>query len=155
MHFPYERHFCFRMSTDVPYFYCQGHKSVRDGNQVCRDTVFYINCCMIINYLCMSFNHVPFHRFILSFSSLVLFSYIQLFESVQILGKFNPYGTNHDCSRRQSWIFCECFSEKIRLDISCESSARHQALYFSKDKSKKEKKQKSVICCNFAWLLKG
>ena len=40
-----------------------------------------------------------------------------------------------DCSRRQSGIFFHCFSEKIRLDISCESSARqrtsmkHQALF--------------------------
>ena len=37
------------------------------------------------------------------------------------------------------------FSEKLRLDVSCESSARqrihmkHQALFFSKDKSKKLK----------------
>ena len=41
--------------------------------------------------------------------------------------------------------------EKIRLDISCESSARqrihikHQALFCSKDKSKKI----SVVCCKF------
>ena len=49
------------------------------------------------------------------------------------------------------------FSEKIRLDISCESSARqrihmkYQALFSLKDKSKKIK---SVICCNFAWLFR-
>ena len=36
----------------------------------------------------------------------------------------NLLGANHDCSRRQSWIFFYCFSEKIRLDNSCESSAR-------------------------------
>ena len=41
--------------------------------------------------------------------------------------------------------FFHCFSEKIRLDISCESSAgqrihkKHQALFSSKDKSKKLK----------------
>ena len=40
-----------------------------------------------------------------------------------------------------------CFSEKIRLDVSCESSARqrihmkHQALFSLKDKSKKLKCQ--------------
>ena len=50
-------------------------------------------------------------------------------------------------SRRQK-IF-HCFSEKIGLDISCESSARqrihtkHQALFSSKDRSK------SVVCCNY------
>ena len=49
---------------------------------------------------------------------------------------------------------CHCFSEKIRLDVSCESSARQrihmkrQALFSLKDK----KKEKSVVCCNFAWL---
>ena len=43
------------------------------------------------------------------------------------------------------------FSEKIRLDVSCESSARqrihmkHQAIFSSK---------KNVPCCNFAWLFK-
>ena len=51
------------------------------------------------------------------------------------------------------------FSEKIRFDISCESSARqqrihmkHQALFSSKDK---HKRKWSVVCCNFAWLFKG
>ena len=44
-----------------------------------------------------------------------------------------------------SIIFFHCFSEKIRLDVSCESSARqrihskHQVLFSSKDKSKKLK----------------
>ena len=48
------------------------------------------------------------------------------------------------CSRHSS-IFCHCFSEKIRLDVSSESSARqrfhmkNQALFSSKDKSKKLK----------------
>ena len=43
------------------------------------------------------------------------------------------------------------FSDKIMLDISCESSAwqrihmKYQALFCSKDKS-----NKSVVCCNFA-----
>ena len=47
------------------------------------------------------------------------------------------------------------FSEKIRLDISCESSAvqriymKHQALFSSKDKNRENK---SVV---FAWLFKG
>ena len=57
-----------------------------------------------------------------------------------------------------SRIFFHCFSDRIRLDISCESSARqkshmkHQALFTSKDKSKK---YKSVVCCNFSWRFKG
>ena len=55
-------------------------------------------------------------------------------------------------------IFFHCFSKKIRLDISCESSAKqrihmkHQASFSLKDKSKKHK---SVIRCNFAWLFNG
>ena len=57
----------------------------------------------------------------------------------------NPLGANHNCSRRQSEIFFHCFSEKIRLDVSSESSARqrihikNQALFSSKDKRKKLK----------------
>ena len=52
------------------------------------------------------------------------------------------------------FFFIVFFSGKIRLDISCESSARlrihmiYQALFSSTDKSK------SVICCNIAWLFK-
>ena len=43
-------------------------------------------------------------------------------------------------------------ADKIRLDISCESSAKriqmkHQALFSSKDKSKTINKK--VVCCNF------
>ena len=51
--------------------------------------------------------------------------------------------------------FFHSLSEKIRHDISCESSARqriymkHQALFYLKDK---KKINKSVVCCNFAWL---
>ena len=47
------------------------------------------------------------------------------------------------------------FSEKIRLDLSSESSARqrihmkYQALFSSKDKSKKL----NVVCCNFCLAL--
>ena len=65
---------------------------------------------------------------------------------------FNPYGVNHDCSRRHSSIFFHCFSQKIRLDVSSESSARQrihmkiQALFSSKDKSKKLK------CCLLQFL---
>ena len=50
------------------------------------------------------------------------------------------------------------FSEKIRLDISCESSARHkihmklQALYSSKNKSKTIKMSSAAI---FVWRFKG
>ena len=50
--------------------------------------------------------------------------------------------TNHDCSRRHSQILFSLLSEKIILDISCESSAmqrihmKHQALFSSKEKSK-------------------
>ena len=67
---------------------------------------------------------------------------------------FNPEDANHDCSRRQSWIFFHCLSEKIRLDISCESSARQrihmnlQVLFSLKEKSDENK---SVVCCNLAW----
>ena len=48
--------------------------------------------------------------------------------------------------------FFHCFSEKIRLDISCESSAwqrihmKHQALFFLKDKSKKIKCHLRQFC---------
>ena len=56
---------------------------------------------------------------------------------------------NHACSRRHSFIFFHCFSEKIRLDVSSESFSRQrihmkkntkkQALFSSKDKSQKLK----------------
>ena len=58
---------------------------------------------------------------------------------------FNPLSANHECSRRHLKILFHCFSEKIRLDVSSESSARprihikHQALFSSKDESKKLK----------------
>ena len=51
----------------------------------------------------------------------------------------------HDKSRRHWYLLFHCFSEKIRLDVSSDSSARqrihfkHQALFSSKDKSKKLK----------------
>ena len=54
--------------------------------------------------------------------------------------------------------FFHCFSEKMRLDISCESSAgqrihmKHQALLSVKAKSRKKI---SVVCCSFAWLFMG
>ena len=50
------------------------------------------------------------------------------------------------------------FSEKIRLDISCESSAKqrirmkHQALFPNKDKSEKINVSSAVI---FVWRFKG
>ena len=50
------------------------------------------------------------------------------------------------------------FLEKIRLDVSCESSARqrihmkNQALFSSKDKSKKNKMSSAAI---FVWRFKG
>ena len=46
---------------------------------------------------------------------------------------------NHDRSRRHSYIFSHSFLEKIRLDVSTESSARqrihmkNQALFSLKD----------------------
>ena len=49
------------------------------------------------------------------------------------------------------YFFIFFFSEKIRLDLSCESSAeqsihmKHQALFSSKDKGKKI----SVVCWKF------
>ena len=69
-------------------------------------------------------------------------------ESDACVGKdviFNPSSANQDGSRRHSYIFFRCISEKIRLDVSSESSARqrihkkNQALFSSKDKSKKSK----------------
>ena len=53
---------------------------------------------------------------------------------------FNPESASHDCSRRHLYILFHCFSEKIRLDVSSESSARqrihvkNQALFFIKRK---------------------
>ena len=58
---------------------------------------------------------------------------------------FNLSSANHDCSRQHLSIFFHCLSEKTRLGVSSESSARqsihfkHQALFSSKDKSKKIK----------------
>ena len=55
-------------------------------------------------------------------------------------------------------IFFQCLSEKIRLDISCESSARqrihmtHQALFSLKAESKKIKVSSAAI---FVWRFKG
>ena len=63
-------------------------------------------------------------------------------------GQGNLESANHDCSRRHSLIFFHCFSEKVRLDVSSESSARqriymkNQALFSSQDKYKKLKKLK-------------
>ena len=60
------------------------------------------------------------------------------------------YHANQDCSRRHSYFF-HCFSEKIRLDVSSESSARqrihmkNQALFLRKIKVKNQ----NVVCCNF------
>ena len=54
--------------------------------------------------------------------------------------------------------FFHCFSEKIRLDVSSESSARqrihlkHQALFSSKDKSKKIEMSSAAIS---VWRFKG
>ena len=56
------------------------------------------------------------------------------------------------------FFFFIVFSEKIRLDVSSESSARqrihlkHQALFSSKDKSKKNKMSSAAI---FVWPFKG
>ena len=55
-------------------------------------------------------------------------------------------------------IFFQWLSEKIRLDVSAESSARqrihmkHQALFSSKSKSKKNKVSSAAI---FVWRFKG
>ena len=55
-------------------------------------------------------------------------------------------------------MFFHCFSEKIRLDVLSESSAgqrihmKNQALFSSKDKSKKIKMSSAAI---FVWCLKG
>ena len=75
--------------------------------------------------------HVPVH----GFKALLLIMCLYL----------SPKNANHDCSRQHSEILFHCFSEKIRLDVSSESSARqwihlkHQALFSLKDKSEKLK----------------
>ena len=54
--------------------------------------------------------------------------------------------------------FSRCFSKKIRLDISCESSARqrthikHPALFSLKDKSKKIKVLSAAILLGSIWV---
>ena len=51
-----------------------------------------------------------------------------------------------------------CFSEKIRLDVSCESSARqrilmkNQAIFSSKDKKSKIKMSSAAV---FVWRFKS
>ena len=78
-----------------------------------------------------------------------------LYLPVSILTLKVPITTAADNSLE---YFFHCFSDKILLDISCESSAwqrihkKDQALFSLKDKSKNNK---SVVCCNFAWLFKG
>ena len=73
----------------------------------------------------------------------------------------NPESASHDCSRRHLLIFFHCFSEKVRLDVSSESSARqrihmkNQALFSSKDKSKKLKYIKMSSAAIFVWGFKG
>ena len=58
-------------------------------------------------------------------------------------------------SRLQQTAFIKlfhCFSGKIRINISCESSAwqrihmKHQALFSLKEKTKKKKKKKKLKC---------
>ena len=76
--------------------------------------------------------------------SLILLS-IEVFSSFLTGAILNPESANYDCSRRHPSIFFHCFSEKIRLDASSESSARqrihmkNQALFSLKGKSKKLK----------------
>ena len=54
--------------------------------------------------------------------------------------------------------YFHCFSEKIRLDISCESSARqrihikHQGFFLLKHENKKIKESSAA---NFVWRFKG
>ena len=60
-------------------------------------------------------------------------------------------------------IHFHCFPDKIRLDISCQSSARqrihrkHQALFSSKDKSNNKNKVSSAVIfwlsCSSLWSL--
>ena len=65
-----------------------------------------------------------------------------------------PITTAAEDSLEYFFIF---FSDKIMLDISCETSARqrihmkHQTLFTLKDKSKNNKS----VYCNFAWRFKG
>ena len=55
----------------------------------------------------------------------------------------NPQSANQYCSRQHLLIFFHCFSVKIRLDVSSESSTRqwihmkNEVLLSAKDKSKK------------------
>ena len=75
-----------------------------------------------------------------------------------------PTGTLKDLTRKapimtaaddSHEIFFHCFSEKMRLDVSSESSARqrihmkNQAVFSSKNESK----QINVVCCNFCLTL--
>ena len=74
----------------------------------------------------------------------VLLSYLASLVAVFF---FNPMSANHNCSS-----FFPCFSEKIRHDILCESSARqrihmkHHDLFSSKDDSKKQEHRMRVPC---------
>ena len=71
------------------------------------------------------------------------------------------YSANHHCSGRHLQIFLHCFSKKVRLDVSSESSARqrihvkNQALFPSKDKKNKTKKQKKQLKCRLLQFLFG
>ena len=57
------------------------------------------------------------------------------------------------------YFFIPFFSEKIRINISCESSARqkihmrHQALFSSKDKSKKKQMSSAKQFCFVPYVL--
>ena len=72
----------------------------------------------------------------------------ELPEQTQIITLKAPITTAADDIHK---YFFHCFSEKIRLDISCESSARqrihmkYQALLSSKDKSKNIKVSSAAI----------
>ena len=80
-------------------------------------------------FLSTFFLYLVFLSFFFSDSMHLSFSHfariIQTTDSCYIYYKFliNHISAKLNCSRRHS-IFCYCFSEKIRLDIFCESLAR-------------------------------
>ena len=71
----------------------------------------------------------------------------KVFPWEQIIPFWKGLSHNHDCSRQHSKIFSHCFSEKIRLDVSSESSAgqrihlKNQALFSLQDITNKRAKR--------------
>ena len=77
---------------------------------------------------------------------------------LQLLLLVNPLSINQNCSRQHFYYFYFYVSKKIRLDISCKSSAKqrihmkYQALFYQKNN---ENLFKTVVCCSRDWRFKG